>query len=113
MQQHEFIDYEPASDSGNFRMYPKGHFLFNLLKKWSDEIALNRLGAMQIESPLIYNWADEEIRAQAGSFHENHYGVSVPDDPDKEFILRFAGDFGLFKIMKQARFLLLRKRMLG
>jgi len=85
-------------------MYPKGHFLFKQLREWADEIALNRLGAMQIESPLLYNWSDPVIRSQADSFHENHYQVSCLDDPDKKFILRFAGDFDLFKSMKQVRF---------
>jgi threonyl-tRNA synthetase len=104
MVQQGFVDYEPSSDSGHFRLYPKGHLIFELLKDWAQEIALNRLQAMQIDSPLIYNWKDPEIREQAGSFHENHYQVRIPNEPDKEFILRFAGDFGLFKIMKSAQF---------
>jgi len=104
MQQHELVDYEPASDSGHFRFYPKGHMRFELLSDWAREIALNRLGAMQIDSPVVYDWSDEEIREQAGSFHERHYVVKAPDDDNKEFILRFAGDFGLFKIMKKAKF---------
>jgi len=104
MRQHELIDYEPASDSGHFRFYPKGHLIFELLSDWAREIAVNRIGAMQIDSPVIYDWSDPEIREQAGSFHERHYRVGVPDDERKEFILRFAGDFGLFKIMKSAKF---------
>lgn len=104
MQKLELVDYEFASDSGNFRFYPKGNLFFELLKDWADEIALNRLGSMQIDSPIIYNWADKEIQEQAGSFHERHYVVKVPDDKNKEFILRFAGDFGLFKIMKKAQY---------
>jgi threonyl-tRNA synthetase len=103
MQQHELVGYEPASDSGHFRLYPKGHLLFELLKDWADHIAVERLHAMQIDSPVIYDWADDEIREQASSFHERHYVVKQPDS-DKEFILRFAGDFGLFKIMQQANF---------
>jgi threonyl-tRNA synthetase len=59
---------------------------------------------MEIGSPLFYNKADEQILAQCGSFHERHYSVRVPDDPNKEFILRFAADFGLFKMVQQAQF---------
>lgn len=102
MQSHELVGYEPASDSGNLRFYPKGLLIFQLLRDWSYDIAVNRFKAFQIDSPLIYSWDDPEIREQAGTFHERHYTVKVPDDPDKEFILRFAGDFGLFKIMKDA-----------
>jgi threonyl-tRNA synthetase len=104
MKQHELINYESSSDSGNMKLYPKGNLIFELLKEWAEEIAINRLNSMQIESPIIYDWDDKEIREQASSFHERHYKVKVPDDDKKEFILRFAGDFGLFKIMKKAQF---------
>ncbi len=97
----ELIDYEEASDSGNLRFYPKGTLIFDLLSDWAEEIALNRLGAMKIETPVIYDWSMPDIREQGKSFHERHYMVKVPDDENKEFVLRFAGDFGLFRIMKQ------------
>lgn len=104
MRRLELIDYEPASDSGHFRMYPNGELIFDLLKDWVDYIAKEKLEAMQIESPIIYDWSDKEIREQANSFHERHYMVKVPDDEKKEFVLRFAGDFGLFKMLKDANF---------
>ncbi|PIV28742.1 MAG: threonine--tRNA ligase [Candidatus Altarchaeum sp. CG03_land_8_20_14_0_80_32_618] len=97
----ELIDYEKASDSGNLRFYPKGNLIFDLLSDWAEEIALSRLGAMKIETPLIYDWSMPDIREQGQSFHERHYMVKIPDDENKEFVLRFAGDFGLFRIMKQ------------
>lgn len=99
---HELVGYEPASDSGNLRFYPKGYLLFQLLQDWAYDIAVGRFKALQIDTPLLYDWGDPEIREQAGTFHERHYKVKAPDDPDKEFLLRFAGDFGLFKIMKDA-----------
>lgn len=103
MQDMELVDYEPASDKGHFRFYPKGALMFHLLHAWAEEIALNRLRAYPIETPIIYDWAEEDIRNQAESFHENHYIVRVPNDPDKEFILRFAGDFGLFRMMRDSQ----------
>ena len=99
MRRHELIDYESASDQGHFRFYPKGQLIFELLRMWAEEVAMGRLGAYQIETPIIYDVDDPEIQAQAGSFHERHYKVQG----DKSFLLRFAGDFGLFKIMKQAK----------
>src|SRR3989344_6580765 len=102
MQQLELVDYAPECDPGNLKLYPKGNLIFELLKKWIDKIATEKLNSMQIETPILYDWADDEIREQAGSFHERHYSVKVPDEPNKELILRFAGDFGLFKMMKRA-----------
>ena len=103
MQDLEIADYEPASDKGHFRFYPKGTLIFNLLHQWIEEIALDRLEAYSIETPIIYNWDEPDIRSQAESFHEHHYIVRLPDKPEKELILRFAGDFGLFRMMRDAQ----------
>ena len=101
MQRMEFVGYSPASDSGHFQFYPKGKLIFELLKEWIEHFALDKLNCLDIKTPLIYDWGDKEINEQASSFHQKHYKVFGPDE-DKEFVLRFAGDFGLFKIMKKA-----------
>lgn len=102
MQKLELVDYEEASDSGHLRFYPKGNLIFDLIKNWAEEIALNRLNALKIETPMIYDYNEPDIKEQVESFHENHYIVNVPGK-DSEFILRFAGDFGLFRMIKDAR----------
>ncbi len=99
MQKMELVDYEIASDSGHFRYYPKGSLIFSLLAEWSESIA-RELGCMEIDTPIIYDWMQEDIRSQVKSFHERHYMVHTPEN--KEFVLRFAGDFGLFRMMKNA-----------
>ena len=55
MQRLELVDYEEASDRGHFRMYPKGHLIFTLLERWAEEIA-HRIGAVQIDTPILYDW---------------------------------------------------------
>jgi len=104
MQQQELVGYAPEADSGHFKFYPKGNMIFELLKDWAYEIAVNRFNCLQVETPVIYDWNDKEIREQGGSFHERHYIVKAAEDPNREWVLRFAGDFGLFKIMKHASF---------
>lgn len=101
MRRLELVDYEPASDSGNFRLYPKGTLMFHLLKDWADRVAQDRLGAVQIETPILYDWSQPDISAQGKSFHARHYMVTAGDDK-REFVLRFAGDFGLFRIMRDS-----------
>ncbi len=111
MRRLEIADHEENSDSGHLRFYPKGTLLFKLLSDWAEDIALNHLNCMEIETPLIYNWNKPEIKGQGESFHERHYSVFVPDEksdtggfaPSKEFVLRFAGDFGLFSMLKDAK----------
>jgi len=102
MQKMELVGYEPASDSGHFRFWPKGALILKLLEDWAEVIALEHFGAMQIETPILYDWKHEAIRSQGESFHERHYLVHVPYHPEKEFVLRFAGDFGLFCMVSDA-----------
>ncbi len=103
MRRLELVDYEPASDSGHFRIYPKGTILFKAIEEWARYIATEELRAMVIITPLLYNWAEPDIRAQAESFHERHY-IVLPPERNKKFVLRFAADFGLFKMMKDGIF---------
>ncbi|UCE45449.1 MAG: threonine--tRNA ligase [Methanobacteriota archaeon] len=100
MQRLELVDYEEASDRGHFRMYPKGHLIFKLLENWAERIAVDRIGAIQIDTPIMYDWSQPDIRSQGMSFHERHYTLKTEDK--REFVLRFAGDFGLFRMMKGA-----------
>jgi len=100
MQKLELLDYEEASDRGHFRMFPKGHLVFSLLEKWAEQIAVERIGAIQIDTPILYDWSLPDIRSQGMSFHERHYTLKTEEN--REFVLRFAGDFGLFRMMKGA-----------
>ena len=100
MQRLELFDYEEASDRGHFRLYPKGHLIFKLLEMWAEEIAIDRIGAVQIDTPIMYDWSQPDIRSQGMSFHERHYKLKTEEN--REFVLRFAGDFGLFRMMKDA-----------
>nr|MDO8110445.1 threonine--tRNA ligase [Candidatus Sigynarchaeota archaeon] len=100
MQHMELVDYAPEADLGHFKFFPKGKLIFDLICDWAHEIAVNRLGSYEIETPVIYDWGDPEIREQGGSFHERHYTVYGADDKKKKMVMRFAGDFGLFKVVK-------------
>jgi threonyl-tRNA synthetase len=100
MQRLELVDYEEASDSGHFKLYPKGRLIFDLLKDWAG-MGAGRLDCIQIDTPIMYDWGLEDIRGQGQSFHERHYMVHPPGEK-REFVLRFAGDFGLFRMMRDA-----------
>jgi len=100
MQRLELVDYEEASDRGHFRMFPKGHLIFKLLEEWAEWIALEKIEAIQIDTPIMYDWSYPDIRSQGMSFHERHYKLKTEEN--REFVLRFAGDFGLFRMVKGA-----------
>jgi len=97
MRKLELVDYEPASDVGHFRFYPKGTLVKELLEELGSKIAVERLHAMKIETPIIYRLDQPDIAGQAERFLERNYRFKIDD---KDLLLRFAGDFGLFRMMK-------------
>jgi len=99
MRRLELVDYEPASDVGHMRFYPKGALMKDLIEDWVLDMALS-LGAMVIETPTMYRADEPDIRAQAERFVEKDYKIDVGG---KVLFLRFAGDFGLFRMMKDVR----------
>ena len=97
MKKLELVDYEPASDIGHFRFYPKGTVVKDSLEEYAREIAVKDLHAYKIETPYLYRLDEPDIAEQAAKFREKDYRLKVDN---KEFCLRFAGDFGLFRMMK-------------
>jgi len=49
-EEHMIADYEPGSDSGNFRWYPNGRLIKKLLERHVTNICTN-YGAMEVETP--------------------------------------------------------------
>jgi len=97
MKKLELVDYEPASDVGHFRFYPKGTIIKDSLEEFAYDIAVKDLHAFKIETPYLYKMDEPDIAEQASKFREKDYRLKVDN---KEFTLRFAGDFGLFRMMK-------------
>jgi len=95
-------EFEEASDNGHLRWLPKGAVVFDVVKKFCEYVALEELNSCKIDSPIMYDWSYPDIQEQGVSFHERHYKLELPDS-DKKLVLRFAGDFGLFRIMKQSQ----------
>jgi len=97
MKKLELVDYEPASDVGHFRFYPKGTIMKDSLEEFAYEIAVKDLHAFKIETPYLYRLDEPDIAEQVSKFREKDYRLKVDN---REFTLRFAGDFGLFRMMK-------------
>jgi threonyl-tRNA synthetase len=53
MRDQELVDYEPASDSGNLRWYPKGLVVKRLLEQQVTGL-VSDYGAMEVETPIMY-----------------------------------------------------------
>ncbi len=92
MKRHELVDYEPGSDPGNLRYYPKGRMIKGLLEDHVSE-KVREYGAMEIESPIMYDMNHPTLKSYLHRFPARQYSIVTPD---KEVFLRFAACFGQF-----------------
>jgi threonyl-tRNA synthetase len=93
MQSLELVDYEPASDSGNFRWYPKGRLIKGLLEQHINNMVRD-IGGMQVETPIMYDMEHPALGEYVKKFPARQYTVKS----DKDFFLRFAACFGQYMI---------------
>ncbi|HVL87887.1 MAG TPA: threonine--tRNA ligase [Candidatus Thermoplasmatota archaeon] len=94
MREQELVDYEPGSDSGNFRWYPKGQLVKRLLEEHVSNLVA-RAGAMRVETPIMYDYQHPALSKYLQRFPARQYTVQ---SEDKEFFLRFAACFGQYLI---------------
>ena len=94
MRRLELVDYEPASDPGNFRWYPKGHLVKSLLETFVSEMIVE-YGGMQVETPIMYDYQHPSLSRYLQRFPARQY---VLLSENKEYFLRFAACFGQYMI---------------
>ncbi len=92
MRKMELVDYEPGSDPGNFRWYPKGFLIKRLMEDHVSGI-LRDYGAMQVETPLMYDYQHPNLKKYMERFPARQYVVK---SDNKEYFLRFAACFGQY-----------------
>ena len=97
MIEHELVDYEPGSDYGNMRWYPKGYLIKRLLEEKVEEMCLS-LGAMEVETPIMYDVNHPALSKYIKKFPARQYRVKA--DKGKELFLRFAACFGQYLMAK-------------
>lgn len=94
MKEKELADYESAADVGHLKWYPKGRIIRDLLSDYVYDLVVER-GAMPIETPVMYDLANDAIREHAEKFGERQYKIQTK----KELMLRFACCFGAFRVL--------------
>jgi threonyl-tRNA synthetase len=92
MRRLELVDYEPASDPGNFRWYPNGELVKRLIEERVSDL-LTEYGAMRVETPIMYDYQHPNLMSYLNRFPARQY-VVLSDK--KEYFLRFAACFGQY-----------------
>ena len=95
MREHQLVDYEPASDTGNMRWYPQGILIKRLLEQHVTAMVSN-YGGMEVETPLMYDYGHPALSKYLQRFPARQY---VVNSDDKEYFLRFAACFGQYMIL--------------
>ncbi len=92
MRRLELVDYEPGSDPGNMRYYPKGRLIKSLLENYVLDMASD-MGAMEVETPIMYDMEHPTLKKYLDRFPARQYQI---DSDKKKLFLRFAACFGQF-----------------
>ena len=96
MRELELVDYEPGSDPGNLRYYPKGRLVKALIEELVGQ-RVREYGAMEVECPVMYDFEHPALKSYLNRFPARQYIVQTPN---KRAFLRFSACFGQFLIMK-------------
>ncbi|MEM5793057.1 MAG: threonine--tRNA ligase [Candidatus Aenigmatarchaeota archaeon] len=92
MRELEIADYEPASDPGNLRFYPKGRLIKSLIEDFVTRTVIDN-GGMEIEGPIMFSVEHPAAISYLNKFPARQYIVK---SGDKEFFLKFAACFAQF-----------------
>ncbi len=95
MKKLGIADYEPGSDVGNLRFYPNGRLIKKLLEQYVTRSVID-YGAIEVETPIMYNYSHPALHDYLHRFPSRHYVVK---SDEKEYFLRFSADFGQFLLM--------------
>lgn len=98
MKKLELVDYEPGSDPGNLRYYPKGRMIKALIEDWVTQKVLE-YGVMDVESPIMYDFEHPSLKKYLNRFPARQYTIQTPN---KKVFLRFAACFGQFLMAHDA-----------
>jgi len=100
MKRLEIADYEPGSDPGNIRWYPKGRLIKSLLEQFVTA-KMVEYGAMEVETPVMYDFHHPSLADYMNRFPARQYLLK---SEDKDLFLRFAACFGQFLMIHDAQF---------
>lgn len=97
MKRMAIADYEPASDVGNMRYYPKGKLMKSLIEQYITQRVME-YGGIEVETPIMYDSKHPSLESYFNRFPARQY--TITSDNNKQLFLRFAACFGQFLMAK-------------
>lgn len=96
MKKMSIADYEPASDVGNMRFYPKGRLMKSLIEQYVTKMVME-YGGIEVETPIMYDSKHPSMESYFNRFPARQYNIAADG---KQLFLRFAACFGQFLMAK-------------
>ena len=96
MKKLAIADYEPASDAGNMRYYPKGRLMKSLIEQYVTRRVME-YGGIEVETPIMYDTKHPSMESYFNRFPARQYNIT---SDNKQLFLRFAACFGQFLMAK-------------
>ena len=96
MKRLAIADYEPSSDAGNMRYYPKGRLMKSLIETYVTKM-IHEYGGIEVETPVMYDSNHPSIHSYFNRFPARQYNIQ---SDNKHLFLRFAACFGQFLMAK-------------
>jgi threonyl-tRNA synthetase len=96
MKKLAIADYEPASDLGNMRFYPKGKLIKFLIERFVTNKVM-KYGGIEVETPIMYDSYHPSMQSYFNRFPARQYNIT---SDSKNLFLRFAACFGQFLMAK-------------
>lgn len=96
MRKLAIADYEPSSDGGNMRYYPKGRLMKSLIETYVSSM-VHEYGGIEVETPVMYDSNHPSIHSYFNRFPARQYSIK---SDNKQLFLRFAACFGQFLMAK-------------
>lgn len=92
MRTQEIADFEPGTDPGNIRFYPKGRLIKSLIETWVTK-KVTDFGAIEVETPIMYGYDHPALKDYLERFPSRQYIVT---SSKRQLFLRFSACFGQF-----------------
>jgi threonyl-tRNA synthetase len=96
MKRLAIADYEPSSDGGNMRFYPKGRLMKSLIEGYVTSM-VHEYGGIEVETPVMYDSNHPSIHSYFNRFPARQYNLQ---SDNRQLFLRFAACFGQFLMAK-------------
>lgn len=97
-----WVKYFSPATKGQFYFMPRGTIVFNIMADFLKNWVKQELNALEIRTPMIYDFNDESIQAESAQFADRVFQTEIND---KMGVLKPGGDYGVMSLLSRQKLL--------